>query len=135
MDNASQTRVYVGSGILFLLPCLLLYFSWRSLFRHNRAPMSPAWRKHCVEAALLVAVLATILHIAWNASWLHSGGSPHGMRASPGLWLSLSRPLLWSFGIAVALSLLAKGRGRVLLVTWSLSMVFVFYAIYMLQID
>lgn len=135
MDNGPQNWVYVGSGILFLLPSLLLYFSWRSLFRAERAPVLPIWRKYCVKAALIIAVLATILNIAWNASWLHSGGSPHGMGAGPGIWQPLSKPLLWSFYFAVAFSLLAKGKGRILLVAWSLSMVFVFFMIYALQFD
>src|SRR5689334_551422 len=99
-DNGPQTWLYVASGILFLLPCFLLYFAWRSLFRTERAPTLPTWRKNVVKTALVVAAISTLVNTVWNASWLHNGGSPHGMGAGPGIWQSLGMPLLWTFAFA-----------------------------------
>ena len=86
-------------------------------------------------AAMGIAGIATVLHIVWNASWLDSGGSPHGMVAEPGIWRPLGPILVWTFFAATGLSLFGKGKVRALLIGWSLSMYFVFEAIYMLQFD
>ncbi|MGH9743773.1 MAG: hypothetical protein ACRD51_15625 [Candidatus Acidiferrum sp.] len=75
------------------------------------------------------------MHFVWNISWLYHGGSPHGMGAGPGLWQPLGPVLLWSFGIASAASLFGKGKARILLLGWSVSMYFVFQMIYILQFD
>jgi len=80
----------------------------------------------------MVAV-STLLNMVWNASWLHCGGSPHGIGA--GIWQPLGCLLLWTFGIALVLSLFGKGKGRILLMAWSASIYFVFQAIYMIQFD
>jgi hypothetical protein len=127
--------MYVASGILFLLPCFLLYFSWRCLFLADRRPTLSTWRKYSVKVALLLATVSTLLNVVWNASWLHSGGSPHGMGAGPGVWQPLGPPLVGTFGIATVLSFFGKGKGRILLMAWSMSMYFVFQAIYMIQFD
>jgi hypothetical protein len=127
--------IYVGSAILFLLPCSLFWLSCRSLIRtKTRAPL-PVWRKYLVIGALGTAGLATILHFVWNASWLYSGGSPHGMGAGPGIWQPIGPVLVWTFFAATGLSLFGKGRVRALLIGWSVSMYFVFQMIYMLQFD
>jgi hypothetical protein len=127
--------MYFATGILFLLPSFLLYLAWRSSFQADSVPALPTWRKNVVMAAFLMAGVATLIHLAWNISWLHCGGSPHGMGAGPGIWQSLGRPLLWTFGLAIALSFFAKGKGRYILLGWSVSMYFVFEMIYMLQFD
>ena len=89
-----------------------------------------------MQAALLSGGAATVLHIVWNVSWLRSGGSPHGMRAGPGLWEDLGRFLVWTFVTATVLGVaFAKGLSRLLFAGWAVSMVFVFYMIYMLQFD
>jgi hypothetical protein len=40
-----------------------------------------------------------------------------------------------AFCLALACSAFAKGRARILLLAWSVSMVFVFYMVYLLQFD
>jgi hypothetical protein len=105
------------------------------MFRREKALSFPNWRRKLVRAALVVAVCATLLNIVWNASWLYCGGSPHGMRAGPGIWQQLGRPLFWTFAIASALGFFGKGKGRILLLAWSGSMYFVLQAIYLLQFD
>jgi len=75
------------------------------------------------------------LNIVWNVSWLYKGGSPHGMRAGPGIWEPLGPVLVWTFFIALILSVFGKGKVRMLLLGWSVSMYTVFQLIYVLQSD
>jgi hypothetical protein len=134
-ETGPQNWLYIASGILFVLPCFLLGFAWRSFFQEEPRPALSTWRMYSVKAALLVAVASTLLHMAWNASWLHCGGSPHGMGAGPGIWQRLGSPLVWTFAIASVMSIFGKGKGRILLLAWSVSMYFVFEAIYVLQME
>ena len=94
-----------------------------------------SWRQFLFSTALIAAVIATILNMAWNYSWLKSGGSPHGMEAAPGLWQKLGPFLVWSFVAATVSSLFGKRRSRALMIAWSASMYFVFQLIYILQFD
>ena len=57
------------------------------------------------------------------------------MRAGPGIWEPLGPILVWTFLIALVLSAFGKGKVRMLLLGWSVSMCAVFQLIYMLQFD
>jgi hypothetical protein len=127
--------LYVVSAILFLLPWSLLFGSWLAFHPAKGVAPLPAWRRLLVYAALLVAFVSTVLNMVWNASWLHNGGSPHGMGAGPGLWQHLGPFLVWSFLAATVLGFFGKGKARALLVGWSVSMYVVFQLIFMLQFD
>ena len=135
MSSTDSNYIYVMSAILFLLPSLLLLFSWLTFHRAKLTLQLPLWRRFLFSAALLVAVASTILSMAWNFSWLKQGGSPHGMGAGPGLWQKLGPFLVWSFVAATALGFFAKRTARILMIVWSLSMYFVFQFIYILQFD
>jgi hypothetical protein len=125
--------MYVATGVLFLIPCTLLLLATKNLFRTDGTV--PPLRRYLSGAAVLLAGVSTIMHIVWNASWLHAGGSPHGMRAGPGIWEPLGPILARTFAITIVLSLFGKGKVRMLLLGWTVSMVVVFYAIYMFQMD
>jgi hypothetical protein len=127
--------IYIGSAVLFLLPCSLLGLACRGLIQSKGGAALPMWRKYVVIGALGSAGLATVLHIVWNASWLYSGGSPHGGLAGPGMWRPLGPALVWTFFAATSLSFFGRGKVRALLIGWSVSMYFVFEAIYLLQFD
>ncbi|HET8924537.1 MAG TPA: hypothetical protein VFN26_16255 [Candidatus Acidoferrum sp.] len=71
--------MYVATAILFILPCSLLFFAWKSVTKAGTILALPTWRSYVIKAALWIAALAKPLNIIWNVSWLHSGGSPHGM--------------------------------------------------------
>jgi hypothetical protein len=133
--TSPDTYIYIGSAILFVLPCSLFCFACKGLIQSKTRTPLPAWRKYLVIGALATAGIATVLHIVWNASWLYSGGSPHGMGAAPGMWRPLGPVLVWTFFAATGLSLFGKGKVRALLIGWSVSMYFVFEAIYILQFD
>jgi hypothetical protein len=57
------------------------------------------------------------------------------MGAGPGIWQAIGPFLVWTFFAATGLSLFGKGKVRALLIGWSVSMYFVFQAIYVLQFD
>jgi hypothetical protein len=125
--------MYVATGVLFLIPCTLLFFAMKKLIRTDEA--LPRWRKYISLAAVSIAGISTILNIIWNISWLYQGGSPHGMGAGPGIWQPIGPILVWTFLISSVLSVLGKGRVRMLLLGWSVSMYAVFQLIYILQFD
>jgi len=127
--------MYTISAILFILPWSLLFFSWSSFRRSEFAVRLPRWRHTLFSVGLVVGVVATVLNMAWNYSWLRHGGSPHGMGAAPGLWQRLGPFLVWTFFAATVLSVFGKRTARVLMIAWSVSMCFVFQFIYMLQFD
>jgi hypothetical protein len=127
--------LYVVSAILFLLPWSLLFGSWLSFNRAEVAAPLPTWRRSLVFAALFAASASTVLNMVWNASWLHNGGSPHGMGAGPGLWQHLGPFLLWTFAAATVLGFFGKGKARASMVGWSVSMWVVFQLIYVFQFD
>jgi hypothetical protein len=125
--------MYVATGVLFLIPVTLLFFATKNLSWTDGA--LALWRKYFSTAALSIAGVSTIMHIVWNISWLHEGGSPHGMGAGPGIWEPLGPILVRTFEIAIILSVFGKGKVRMLLLGWSVSMVVVFYTIYMFQME
>jgi len=57
------------------------------------------------------------------------------MRAGPGIWEPLGPILVWTLLIALLFSVFAKGKVRMLLLRWSVSMYVVFQLIYALQFD
>ena len=135
MLSPDSRALYIASAILFLLPWSLLFGSWLAFHRPKISAPLPRWRRFLVYAALMAAFVSTALNVIWNASWLNHGGSPHGMGAGPGLWQNLGPFLLWSFVTATVLSFFGRGKTRVLLLSWSVSMWLVFQLIFMLQFD
>jgi uncharacterized membrane protein len=133
MQFEQPAGMYITTGVLFLIPCTLLFFAWKNLSGTYGA-LSP-WRRYLSKAALSIAGVSTIVNMVWNVSWLYHGGSPHGMRAGPGIWGPLGPILVWTLLIAVVLSVFGKGKVRMLLLGWSASMYLVFQLIYMLQFD
>ena len=67
-------------------------------------------------AALVAGSFTIAAGLSFVFSWLHAGGNPHGMGTPPGLW-QLLRWVFWSALLGtVGLTILAKGRGRLLIV-------------------
>jgi hypothetical protein len=57
------------------------------------------------------------------------------MRAGPGIWEPIGPVLVWTLLNALILSVFGKGKVRMLLLGWSVSMYAVFQLIYILQFD
>jgi hypothetical protein len=126
--------MYILACILFLLPTVLLAAAWRDV-AGGRVSDYPEWRKYCVNAALVAATFATLASMLFMFSWLHHGGGPHGLDPSPGLWMRIRPVLKWAFIVGITLTAFGKGRLRLILLGWAPSIVFVLYAVFMLQMD
>jgi hypothetical protein len=135
MDGAQPLGMYIVSSVLFLIPCSLLWVAWRRSTKGSQESELHTWRRYCVNAALLVAGAATLTTIAFVFSWLLSGGSPHGMDPSPGLWKSLGPIIKWTLVTSVVFAVLGKGKGRFLVLAWAVADVFVVVMVNMLQMD
>src|ERR1700722_2704462 len=135
MFSPGFRALYIVSVILFLVPWALLFSAGVAFNRTTVAAHLSVWRRYLVCAAFLSAFVSTVLNMAWNASWLRHGGSPHGMGAGPGIWQSLGPFLVWSFVAATVLCLFGKGKSRVMMIGWSISMWAVFQLIFVLQFD
>ena len=73
--------------------------------------------------------------LAFLFAWLHAGGNPHGMGTPTGIWQVL-RWVFWSALLAtIALTILAKGRGRFLILTAVVSTVLADFAVIRLDFD
>jgi hypothetical protein len=125
--------MYVVSSILFVLPFSLLWTAWKRRLRID--PGQSQWRMRCLNAAVVVSGVGMLLAFAFVISWLHSGGNPHGMGPSPGLWKTLGPLFRWTLIAGVALAILGKGRGRLLVVASGLADVFVVFLVAMLDMD
>jgi hypothetical protein len=72
--------------------------------------------------------------LAFFFSWFHNGGSPHGMTMpSAGPWKFLGKIAACVLVASVVLSAFGKGQWRLLIPAWAASLVFVAYAIFMID--
>jgi len=79
MFSPGFRALYIVSAVLFLMPGSLLFSAWLAFKRAKVAAPLSIWRRYLVYVALLAASVSTVSNMAWNASWLKHGGSPHGM--------------------------------------------------------
>jgi len=56
--------MYIATGVLFLIPCTLLFFATKNLFRTDGA--LPLLRRYFSCAAVFIAAVSTIMHIVWT---------------------------------------------------------------------
>ena len=131
----NEAALYMASSVLFLLPCSLLGVAWRRAVKSEQELTQPSWRMYCIKAALLVASFATFASMTFIFSWLRSGGSPHGLGPSPGLWKHLGPVFTWALVVSVVLATLGKGKERILVLGWALAAVFVMAMVFMLDMD
>ncbi|MFZ0418946.1 MAG: hypothetical protein WAM04_12685 [Candidatus Sulfotelmatobacter sp.] len=127
--------MYVITVILFLIPFSILGIASRDELRRNKAAEHPDWRSYCLRLALIVGTLAALAAMSFWFSWTHSGGSPHGLMPAPGPWLILRRIAKWLVVITVALGVIAKGKGRLLVIGSAVSIVCVIFLLAFLEID
>jgi hypothetical protein len=73
--------------------------------------------------------------LAFLFSWLHAGGNPHGMGTPPGPWQVL-RWVVWSTLLGtIVLTILAKGRGRLLFLAAVVSAILADFTVIFLDFD
>jgi hypothetical protein len=99
------------ASLAYCVPFTLVVFAWR----HKQIAGLPTWRRHVALAAFGFAGAAIALDFAFTISWLHNGGSPHGLDPSPGFWSSIGPVLKWVFFGSLFLSLFGKRKERVFL--------------------
>jgi len=95
----------------------------------------PVWRNYFGKAALAFAVFSTALEMAFFFSWFHNGGSPHGLMPTTGLWKRLGPAAGWTLVASVILSVPGKGKWRLLIPAWAVSLLFVAYFLFMAEMD
>ena len=127
--------MFIVVTVLFLLPCSMLWIAWRRYIGDGGWTQIPKWRAYCGEAALIVAVISTLMELAFFFSWFHNGGSPHGMLPSPGIWKFVGRISFWALVSSVFLSALGKGKWRLFLSAWAASYLLVACMTFALEMD
>jgi hypothetical protein len=85
--------------------------------------------------ALTLASLATALELVFFFSWFHNGGSQHGMMPSLGIWKFTGRIAFWTFLTSILLTFFGKGRWRIPLSAWVVSVCLVVPLIFALEMD
>src|SRR5215469_4446489 len=121
--------------VLFLIPSALLAAAWRRFIHAAGDAQTPRWRSYSGAGALSLASLATLLELIFFFSWFHNGGSPHGMSPSPGIWKFVGRIAFSMFVASVTLAFFGKGRWRVLISAWVVSLCLVVPLIFALEMD
>ena len=127
--------MFVATVILFLVPSAFLAAAWRRYLRSASDIRMFTWRAYCSVAALLLAACSTILELVFFFSWFHNGGSPHGMSPAPGIWEFVGRIAFWAFVASIVLTFFGKGRWRVLIPAWAVSVCVAVLLIFALEMD
>jgi hypothetical protein len=127
--------MYVVALVLFSVPCFLMLSAWSRAVKTRQSLQSPDWRITCLIVALVAGSCTIAAGLSFVFSWLHAGGNPHGMGTPPGLWQVL-RWVFWSaFLGTISLTILAKGRGRFLILAAIVSAVLADFAVMWLDFD
>jgi hypothetical protein len=135
MDGIEPTSVYVMSGILYLLPLILLVVVWIRVAQADSNVVVFLWRRRCITVAATLATIATIAAVCFDYSWLLHGGRMHGMVPSPGMWQTIRPFLLYSFLGSILLATIGKGKGRFAVLAWAIGMMFVNVGVGLLAMD
>jgi len=133
-SRGSQS-VFIVTIVLFCLPCTLLAAAWRRYLRNPSDTPMPAWRAYCGVTALFLAGCATLLELVFFFSWFHNGGGPHGMLPPPGIWKVAGRIGFWAFVASIILTFFGKGRWRILVPAWAISLCVAELMILALEMD
>jgi hypothetical protein len=96
---------------------------------------SPSWRTYSLYAALTAASFSTLAIVGFFVSWLHNGGSPHGMNPSPRVWKSLGPVFSWTLATSVLLAICGKWKTRLLVLGWSAAAVVATALVFILEMD
>ena len=127
--------MYVVTLVLFSVPCLLMLSAWSRAVNARQAVPKPDWRITCLIAALVAGSCTIAAGLSFVFAWLHAGGNPHGMGTPPGLWQVLRR-VFWSALLGtIGLTILAKGRGRFLILAAIASAVLADFAVIWFDFD
>ena len=127
--------MYFVAIFLFLIPIYLIFIGWGRALRASHESPPPKWRSTCRTGSLVIASFAVPTGLAFMLAWLHSGGSPHGMRTPPGIWQILVRVFWWTLAASVVLAILGKGKGRFLVLAAAVTAILADFSVIMLDMD
>ena len=133
--DLKMRRLYIAAAIFYLIPVSLLAGALVRSTGNEQESVQTAWRKYCLQAALLVATAATLMSVLFVVSWFHNGGDPHGMGPSPGLWSILGPTSAYMGTASVTLALFGKGKGRFMVIGWAVTLFLVINLIFMLDMQ
>jgi hypothetical protein len=130
-----MTALYIISAVLLLVPSSLLGSAWRREIKNRQESVQPRWRKYSFQAALFLATAAQLLTMLYFVSFFYNGGDPHGMGPSPGLWSTLGPPSTYTIATSFLLTLLGKGKGKLMLFAWAITIVVAGTMIFLMGMD
>jgi hypothetical protein len=111
--------VSILTTIPLLIPSAFLIAAWRRYFHGTGDPAIPRWRSYSGGGALVLASLATASALVFFIFWLHRSG-PDGRL--PLVLNFVGRIGIWAFLASMPLSILGKGRWRLFILAWVISM-------------
>jgi len=125
----------VATFLLFLIPLWLLGSAWSGSFRATPRDVARDWRWYFLIASVLAGTILAIAAIVSSFSWSYNGGSPHGLLPRPGVWMSLRPIIKWSLIASLLLALVGRGRSRLLVIASTFSVLFVEWALAVVEMD
>ena len=125
----------IATTVLFLLPSLLLWLAWKCQSKDLNKLFIPRWRSASGKLSIALSACTTLLALIFFYSWFYNGGSPHGMTPPPGIWAGAGRATFVAFIVSLVVAILAKGRWRLFLFLWALSLPFVSYLLFCLEME
>ena len=126
--------MFIVTLLFFAGPSALLWLAWNR-YKSARQTSSTDCRHYISGAALTLAVCSTVLDLTFFYSWFYNGGSPHGVMPSPGIWKYVGRMAFGFLIASVVLIPFGKGKWRLFIPAWVVSIFFVSYATFMLERD
>jgi len=116
--------IYVVSAFVFVPSLCLLCLCWMRVFPDRQKTEVPDWRSYCIRTALFIAISATPFMIFGIFSYLKNGGGIHGSMPTAGVWMLFMRISNWAVIATFLLAFLGKGKGKVTLLGWGVSLLF-----------
>jgi hypothetical protein len=127
VEEASD--IYTITVVLFLIPIWILLVAWRRELGGEYELPQRNWRSYSLRLALSFATIATLTDMGFllvQVRLIHFQGSFHIPAPSVGrLEIPLREIAKWSLAATVGLGVLAKGKGRLLVIGAALSILLV----------
>jgi len=121
--------MYAITMVLYLIPMWILAIAWRREFRGEYELAQRSWRSYSLRLALFFAIIAILAGMGFllvDVRAIHFQGSFHV--PAPAVFRSyipLREIAKWPLAATVGLGVLAKGKGRLLVIGAAISILLV----------